>query len=94
MLFLVHCAVNRTTASGRVAASDQRATRLGALKGVTLSAAHSLRMENDMGSIVPGKLANFSILEDNPLTVDASRIKDIKVWGTVSEGRVLPAPRS
>ncbi|MBD9652869.1 amidohydrolase (plasmid) [Ensifer sp. PDNC004] len=93
-LFLMHCAVNRTTASGRVAAPDQRATRLGALKGVTLGAAHSLRMENDIGSIVPGKLANFSILDDNPLTVDAAKIKDIAVWGTVFEGRVLPVART
>lgn len=89
-LFLMHCAVNRTTVSGRVAAPDQRATRLGALKGVTLNAAHSLRMESDMGSIVPGKLANFSILGDNPLTVDAAKIKDIPVWGTVFEGKVRP----
>jgi predicted amidohydrolase YtcJ len=93
-LFLMHCAVNRTTVSGRVAAPDQRASRLGALKGVTLSAAHSLRLENDMGSIVPGKLANFSILEDNPLTVDAAKIKDIPVWGTVFEGKVLPVARA
>lgn len=93
-LFLMHCAVNRTTVSGRVAAPDQRASRLGALKGVTLGAAHSLRLENDMGSIVPGKLANFSILEDNPLTVDAAKIKDIPVWGTVFEGKVLPVARS
>lgn len=89
-LFLMHCAVNRTTVSGRVAAPDQRATRLAALKGVTLGAAHSLRMENNIGSIVPGKLANFSILDDNPLTVDAAKIKDIPVWGTVLEGKVLP----
>jgi predicted amidohydrolase YtcJ len=93
-LFLMHCAVNRTTVSGRVASPDQRATRLGALKGVTLSAAHSLRMEKDMGSIVPGKLANFSILEDNPMTVDAAKIKDIPVWGTVFEGKALPVARS
>jgi hypothetical protein len=89
-LFLMHCAVNRTTVSGRVAGPDQRASRLGALKGVTLDAAYSLRMENDLGSIVPGKLANFSILDDNPLTVDAAKIKDIRIWGTVQEGRVLP----
>ncbi|MCW2286789.1 amidohydrolase [Rhodoblastus acidophilus] len=89
-LFLMHCAVNRTTASGRVAAPEQRVSRLGALKGVTLDAAHSLRLENEIGSIVPGKLANLTILGDNPLTVDAAGIKDIAVWGTVQEGRVLP----
>jgi predicted amidohydrolase YtcJ len=92
-LFLMHCAVNRTTESGRVAAPDQRASRLAALQGITLNAAHSLRMEAEIGSIVPGKLANFSILEENPLTVDAARIKDIAVWGTVHEGRVLPVRR-
>jgi hypothetical protein len=92
-LFLMHCAVNRTTESGRVAAPDQRASRLAALQGVTLNAAHSLRMEAEIGSIVPGKLANLSILEENPLTVDAARIKDIGVWGTVHEGRVLPVRR-
>lgn len=92
-LFLMHCAVNRTTDSGRVAAPDQRASRLGALQGVTLNAAYSLRMDLEVGSIVPGKLANFSILEENPLTVDAARIKDIPVWGTVHEGRVLPVRR-
>lgn len=92
-LFLMHCAVNRTTESGRVAAPDQRASRLAALEGITLNAAHSLRMESEVGSIVPGKLANFSILEENPLTADAARIKDIPVWGTVHEGRVLPVRR-
>ena len=93
-LFLMHCAVNRTTESGRVAAPEQRASRLAALKGVTLNAAHSLRMEGELGSIVPGKLANLTILDENPLTVDAARIKDIPVWGTVHEGRVLPIARS
>jgi hypothetical protein len=50
-------------------------------------------MEGEIGSIVPGKLANLSILDENPLTVDAARIKDIAVWGTVHEGRVLPVRR-
>lgn len=90
-LFLMHCAVNRTTASGRVAAPEQRASRLGALKAVTLDAAYSLRLEDEIGSITAGKRANFTILDDNPLTVDAAEIKDIGVWGTVHEGRVLPA---
>ena len=47
-----------------------------------------------MGNIVPRKLANLTILGDNPLTVDAAAIKDIPVWGAVHEGRVLPVARS
>lgn len=89
-LFLMHCAVNRMTASGRVAAPEQRASRLNALKAITLEAAYSLRLEKVMGSISAGKLANFAVLGGNPLTVDAGSIKDIPVWATVHEGRVLP----
>ncbi len=89
-LFLMHCGVNRTTMSGRVAGANQRVSREGALKAVTLDAAYSLRLEKEVGSIVPGKLANFTILDDNPVTCDASKIKDITVWGTIQEGRKLP----
>jgi len=89
-LFLMWCGVNRVTNGGNLRAPEQRVGRVGALKAVTLEAAYSLRMENDLGSIVPGKLANFTILSDNPVSCDPLRIKDIAVWGTVHEGRVLP----
>ena len=89
-LFLMWSAVNRVTNGGNLRGPEQRISRLGALKAVTLEAAYSLQMEKDIGSIVPGKLANFTILADNPLTVDPMKIKDIAVWGTVQEGRVLP----
>jgi predicted amidohydrolase YtcJ len=89
-LFLMDCAVNRTTVSGRVAGKDQRSSREGALKAVPLEAAYSLRLESEVGSIVPGKLANFTILAENPVTCPAPKIKDISVWGTVQEGRKLP----
>jgi imidazolonepropionase-like amidohydrolase len=39
---------------------------LGALKAITLDAAYSMQMEKEVGSIVPGKLANFTILAENP----------------------------
>jgi predicted amidohydrolase YtcJ len=92
-LLLMWCGVNRITNDGRVTASEQRVSRLGALKAVTLDAAYSLQMENEVGSIVRGKLANFTILGDNPLTCDPEKIKDIPIWGTVHEGRVLPVKR-
>jgi predicted amidohydrolase YtcJ len=89
-LFLMHCGVNRTTMSGRVASADQCVSREGALKAVTLDAAYSLQMEKETGSIVPGKLANFTILADNPVTCDAAEIKAITVISTVHEGRIFP----
>ena len=89
-LLLMWAGVNRTTNDGNVRGAEQRVSRLGALKAVTLEAAYSLRLEEQVGSIVPGKLANFTVLGDNPVTCDPVKIKDIPVWGTVHEGRILP----
>jgi hypothetical protein len=44
--------VNRITPDGNVRAPEQRVSRLGALKAVTLDAAYSLQLEKDVGSIV------------------------------------------
>jgi predicted amidohydrolase YtcJ len=92
-LFLIWAGVNRITNDGNVRGAEQRVSPLGALRAVTLDAAYSLRLENQVGSIVPGKLANFTILAASPLKVDPVKIKDIAVWGTVQEGRVLPVHR-
>jgi predicted amidohydrolase YtcJ len=89
-LFLMWSGVNRVTNAGNLRGPEQRVSGMGAPKAVTLDAAHSLGLEKEVGSIVPGKLANFTILAENPLTVDPMRIRDIQVWGTVHEGRVLP----
>jgi hypothetical protein len=89
-LFLVWAAVNRTTTSGRVAGPDQRLGVEQALRAVTIDAAHSIRQDHEVGSIEPGKLANFTILEADPFAVEPAAIKDIKVLATVSEGRVFP----
>jgi Amidohydrolase family len=82
--------VNRVTNDSNVRAPEQRVSRLGALKAVTLDAAYSLQLGKDVGSIVPGKLANITILPENPVTSEPMKIKDIAVWGTVQEGRVHP----
>ncbi|MCP4780438.1 MAG: amidohydrolase [Hyphomicrobium sp.] len=89
-LFLMWAAVNRVTPSGRVSGPDQKLSVEDALKAVTIDAAYSLRLENEIGSIEPGKLANFTVLEASPFDVDPMKIKDIKIWGTVLEGRLQP----
>jgi predicted amidohydrolase YtcJ len=89
-LLLMWSGVNRVTNDGNLRGPEQRVSPLSALRAVTIEAAHSLQMEKEVGSIVPGKLANFTVLAENPLTIDPLKIKDIPVWGTVHEGRVLP----
>lgn len=90
-LYLMWCGVNRITTSGRIAAPYQKVSRESALKAVTIEAAYSLKMEDQIGSIEFGKLANFTILSENPVTCDPLKIKEIKVWGTVVEGKKQPA---
>lgn len=93
-LFLMWCAVNRLTTSGRVAGSDQRVTVEKALRGVTIEAAYSLKLEDQIGTISPGKRANLTVVSENPLAADPAKLRDISVWGTVMEGRLLPAAGS
>ncbi|MCE6967432.1 amidohydrolase [Cereibacter sphaeroides] len=93
-LFLVWAGVNRTTVSGRVAGPEHRLTVEEALRAVTIDAAQSLRLDVERGSIAPGKYATFTILEDDPFGVPPEAIRDIKVWGTVLEGRVFPVPKA
>jgi hypothetical protein len=77
-----------------VAAPEQAVSAEDALRGVTIEAAYSLQMEEEIGSLVRGKRANMTILAENPLEVDPMAIREIEVWGTVMEGRVLPVRSS
>ena len=88
-LVLMHSAVNRINYADEVAGPSQRISPLTALKGVTLSSAYTLGIEDDYGSIIPGKFANFTILSDNPLAIDPLKIDKINVEGTIVEGRLF-----
>jgi predicted amidohydrolase YtcJ len=89
-LRLMSDAVNRVTVNGNLVGPTQRISPEQALRAVTIDAAFSLRMEDEVGSISAGKLANFTVLFEDPLAVSAETIGDIDVWGTVHQGRVLP----
>jgi predicted amidohydrolase YtcJ len=91
-LGMMSCAVNRVTQSGRVAAPDQRVSAEEALRAVTIEAARSWRREHDLGSIEAGKIANFTIVDHDPLDVAPAEIDSIAVLGTFFEGRWFPVP--
>ncbi|MDB0002039.1 amidohydrolase, partial [Gammaproteobacteria bacterium] len=78
-LVLMHSAVNRINYADEVAGPNQRISALTALKGVTLNSAYTLGIEDNYGSITPGKFANFTILSENPLSIDPLRIDQINV---------------
>lgn len=89
-LFLAWSAVNRKTNEGNVVAPEQRICVHDALRAITIEAAYSWQRENDLGSIAPGKIANFTVLEQDPYKVKPTALKDIPLWGTVFEGRLFP----
>jgi len=89
-LTLAWVAVNRVTADGTLMAPEERISAEQALRAITIDAAFALRMENEIGSIVAGKRADFTVLEEDPLEIEPSGLKDIPIWGTVYEGRVYP----
>ena len=85
-LFCVFAAVNRLTRNGEVLGPEFRLTPEEALRAVTADAAWQTFDERIKGSIEVGKLADFTILAENPLTVSPERIKDIKVKEVIIGG--------
>jgi predicted amidohydrolase YtcJ len=61
-----------------------------AMKMVTIDAAYVIGLESKVGSIEPGKFADFTILGADPVAVPKEKIKDIPVVGTVLGGRYIP----
>lgn len=82
--------MTRETRQGGVSNPSERITPEQALKAITLDAAWSLALEDEIGSIEVGKRADFAILESNPLTTAPEAWPDIKVWGVVLGGDVRP----
>ena len=89
-LKLVWVAVNRVASDGRVWGPEQRLSLERALRAITIEAAWSLGLEDEIGSIRPGKRADFTVLEQDPGAVDPLAIADIPIWGTVLDGCLHP----
>jgi predicted amidohydrolase YtcJ len=85
-LFTAWCAVNRLTESGAVLGPEERISVDDAIHAITLGAAYTLRMDHLIGSIEPGKYADFAVLEASPFDTAAQELRDIKVAGTISGG--------
>ena len=81
--------VTRTTRTGKVLGPQHRVTPAIALKAMTIWAAYQHFEEASKGSIEVGKLADFVILSDNPLTVPPETLARLKVTETIKEGKTI-----
>ena len=78
----------RLVGVGRTLGPEERITVSEALYAITMGAAYTLRLDTEIGSIEPGKIADFAVLGEDPTAVDPMALKDVPVLGTVSGGRV------
>jgi hypothetical protein len=85
-------AILRRTGDGRVLGPDERLSAREALALYTTQAAFACHREDELGTLEPGKLADFTVLDANPLEIDPERIGDIGVLATVLGG--IPAYQS
>ncbi len=88
-LWTMYHFVTRDTISGGVLGADQRITREEALRIATMGNARLTFEEQIKGSIEPGKLADFVVLDEDILTVPAKRIEQMKVLMTVVGGKTV-----
>jgi predicted amidohydrolase YtcJ len=79
--------VNRTSRSGQVIGPDERVTPYEAMKMITIWGAEQFGEQASKGSIKEGKLADFVVLSDNPVTIDPQQINKIQVLETIKEGK-------
>jgi predicted amidohydrolase YtcJ len=81
--------LRKSKASATVRGPLQRITAREALRLFTMGGAWQDHMEGRKGSIEPGKLADFCVLEQDILSVPAEDIHAITNVGTVVGGKVV-----
>jgi predicted amidohydrolase YtcJ len=81
------------TRSGRVIGREQRIAVLDALRASTREAAYQFFEEDQKGTLEPGKLADFVVLDRDPLEVDPMELKDLRVVETIKEGETIHLAR-
>ena len=81
--------INRITRSGYILGTDQRLTAYEGLKTLTEWSAKQYFEENSKGTLTEGKLADFVILDQNPLKGDPLNINKIQVLESIKEGKTV-----
>ncbi|HEX4090029.1 MAG TPA: amidohydrolase [Trebonia sp.] len=82
----IHDMVNRRTASGAPFNQAEAVTAAEALRAYTWGSAYASKQERTKGSVAPGKLADFTVLSEDPTAVAPDRIAGLEVVATFLDG--------
>ncbi len=92
-LVAIYAAVTRRGWDDKVRGASEAVGVLDALKAHTLESAYFTFDEKTRGTIEPGKVADFTALSEDILTIDPVRIRQIRVERTIVGGRELYVAR-
>lgn len=81
--------VTRASRSGEIIGPDERVSAYLGLKSLTDWAAYQHFEEDAKGTLETGKVADFVILDGNPLTVDPAELQNLKVMETIKAGKTI-----
>lgn len=84
----IHDMVNRRTAVGVPFNAAEAVTAEEALRAYTWGSAYASKAEHVKGAIEPGKLADFTVLSEDPTAVSPSRIAGLEVIATIVDGKL------
>ncbi len=84
---LMRSAVTRKTRRGGIIGEEQAVTVDQAIKALTINAAWQLFMEDKVGSLEVGKLADLVVLSENPRKVIPDSLDQIRVIATYRDGQ-------
>ena len=88
-MVILHSVVNRISRSGVVIGPEERVSAYDALRSLTIWAAYQYFEQEHKGSIAVGKLADFVVLDRNPLKVSPAALNQLRVQQTIKEGKVV-----
>ena len=89
MLETIWCACVRKTKTGRVLGAEERIPVEAALQAVTQTAALQYGLERELGTLRPGKRADFVLLSGDPLRTPPEELKKLQVERTIRCGRTI-----
>ncbi len=86
-MMAIQSMVTRKDSQGRVWGESQKISVTEAMRICTVNGAYASFEEHQKGSLTPGKLADFVLLEADPHSTDPDAIKEIGVVATYLGGR-------